>query len=252
MSKYIILFFLMAFIQNANCQELVPLNAHKFSIKDTLKYKPSFYGQITEDSDSLYSFKTFDTLGNLSSISRTWLVKEKKHKVPVKTQSVSFSNSGDTLQMSVIDLLEQNERIFHYDEGVIFSEVYREKSYFISGWEISPEGNKKLSLDEHRFTPRLMNIDELGIWLRENMKYPKLARRKGIEGTIYMILTVDSEGNVKEMEVGNPEFEPLFATEALRVLANFEWDFEPKEDRLGNPVEGIAVQPILFKMSNLF
>ncbi|WP_175499762.1 energy transducer TonB [Algoriphagus aquimarinus] len=252
MSKYLVLIFLIAFIQYANCQELVPLNAHKFSITDTLKYKPTFYRQLIEDSDSLYSYKTFDTLGNLSSISRTWLVKEKKRKVPVKTQSVLFSPSGDTLQMRVIDLLEKNEGFYHYEEGILFSEVYLENSYFVSGWEIPPNSSQKTSLDEHRFVPRLMNSDKLGVWLKENMKYPKLARRKGIEGTIYMILTIDSEGKVKEMEVGNPEFEPLFATEALRVLANFNWDFEPKEDRLGNPVEGIAVQPILFKLSNLY
>ncbi len=228
------------------------MNAHKFYITDTLKYKPTFYGQLIEDSDSLYIHNTFDTLGNLSSISRTSLVKVKKRRVPVKTQSVSLTPSGDTLHMKVSDLLEKNERYYYYDEGILFSEVYMENSYFVSGWEILPNSSQKTPLDEHRFAPRLINIDELSVLIKENLKYPKLARRKGIEGTIYMILTIDAEGKVKDMEVGNPEFEPLFATEAIRVLANFEWDFEPKEDRLGNPVEGVAVQPIQFKLSSYY
>lgn len=250
MTKFIILILLIAFAQSANCQQVVPKNTHSFAITDTVKYKPVYFSHIIEDSDSLYIYKTYDTIGKLISIGRTWLTKEKKRKVPVKMQSITFSPTGDTLQMRVSDLLEKSERIYHYDEGILFSEVYRENSYFVSGWEITPHDNKKIPLVEHRFVPRLKNNNELDTLLKENMKYPKLARRKGIEGYIYMILKVDNEGYLKDMEVGNPEFEPLFETEALRVLANFNWEFEPQEDRFGNPVEGILVLPILFRMSN--
>ena len=124
---------MIAFSHYASCQELEPLNTHKFSIKDTVKYKPAFYGQVIEDSDSLYMYKTYDTLGRLISRSCTSLIKEKKRQVPVKTQSILFSISGDTLQMRISDLLEKNETIYHYDEGILFSEIYRENSYFVSG-----------------------------------------------------------------------------------------------------------------------
>lgn len=247
MTRFIILILTISFSLSANCQQVAPLNAHKFEITDTIKYKPVFYRHVIEDSDSSYYSATYDSMGNLSDISYTWLIKVNKRKVPTQQISVTFTSSGDTLMRKARDLGERTERIHRYDKGILFSEVYREDSYFVSGWEITPDGNK-IPLTQDRFAPRLKNNDELGIWLDRNMKYPKLARRKGIEGYIYMILTVDPEGHLKAMEVGNPEFEPLFEAEALRVLASFNWDFEPEEDRFGNPVEGILSLPILFRM----
>lgn len=245
--KSICLVILVTLCRPAICQEFVPLNAYKTVIRDTLKHKPVYYRQTVENSDSLFISKTFDRAGNLTNTTSVWLKKEKKDQVPIRSRSVTYSSSGDTLQLTVSDLLEKRETIQHFEKGILFSEVHRENSYFISGWEITAAGDT-IPLTYHRFATRLNNQEELNSLIKTNLVYPSKARRKGTEGYLNIVLTIDKDGNLKEMAIGNPEFEPLFETEARRVLKNFNWDFSPQEDRDGTYVEGVLILPIRFRM----
>jgi protein TonB len=59
--------------------------------------------------------------------------------------------------------------------------------------------------------------------IRENMRYPKSARRLGIEGVVYISMVIDPEGNIVEPRVlrGISQDCDDVALEAVRKLKKF-------------------------------
>jgi periplasmic protein TonB len=82
-------------------------------------------------------------------------------------------------------------------------------------------------------------------YLSKNLKYPTQARRMGIEGTVYVVFVVNTDGSIQDVEIlrgiggGCDE-------EALRVVKNApKW--EPGKQR-GRPVRVRMRLPIRFKL----
>ncbi|MFD2201550.1 energy transducer TonB [Shivajiella indica] len=82
-------------------------------------------------------------------------------------------------------------------------------------------------------------------YLRKNLKYPTQARRMGVEGTVYVVFVVNTDGSVQDVEIlrgiggGCDE-------EALRVVSNApKWT--PGKQR-GRPVRVRMRLPIRFKL----
>ena len=82
-------------------------------------------------------------------------------------------------------------------------------------------------------------------YLRKNLKYPTQARRMGIEGTVYVVFVVNTDGSIQDVEIlrgiggGCDE-------EALRVVSNApKWT--PGKQR-GRPVRVRMRLPIRFKL----
>lgn len=84
-------------------------------------------------------------------------------------------------------------------------------------------------------------------YVGKNMKYPKQARRMGIEGKVYVQFVVDKDGTVTDVRAvkgigaGCDE-------EAERVLKSSP-KFKPGKQR-GRPVKVRMMMPIIFKLSN--
>ncbi len=83
-------------------------------------------------------------------------------------------------------------------------------------------------------------------YLSKNLKYPTQARRMGIEGTVYVVFVVNTDGSIQDVEIlrgiggGCDE-------EAMRVVRNApKW--EPGKQR-GRPVRVKMRLPIRFKLS---
>src|SRR5690606_16461112 len=83
-------------------------------------------------------------------------------------------------------------------------------------------------------------------YLSSNLKYPTQARRMGIEGTVYVVFVVNTDGSIQDVEIlrgiggGCDE-------EAKRVVENApKW--EPGKQR-GKPVRVKMRLPIRFKLS---
>ncbi len=83
-------------------------------------------------------------------------------------------------------------------------------------------------------------------WLYNQIEYPDMARKAGIEGRVIVQFVVDEKGNATNFEVlrgiggGCNE-------EAVRILK--EADFEPGRQR-GKPVAVQMAQPITFELKN--
>lgn len=84
-------------------------------------------------------------------------------------------------------------------------------------------------------------------YVGKNMKYPKQARRMGIEGKVYVQFVVDKDGSVTDVRAvkgigaGCDE-------EAERVLRQAQ-KFKPGRQR-GRPVKVRMMMPIIFKLNN--
>lgn len=75
--------------------------------------------------------------------------------------------------------------------------------------------------------------EALNKFIAENIKYPKKAKRKGIQGTVYIDFMISRTGKVSEVQVvkGIKNGE-LLEEEALRVMrAMPDWIPDPKEPK---------------------
>lgn len=82
-------------------------------------------------------------------------------------------------------------------------------------------------------------------YLQKNLKYPTQARRMGIEGTVYVVFVVNTDGSIQDVEllrgIGGGCDE-----EAIRVIANApKWT--PGKQR-GKPVRVRMRLPVRFKL----
>ncbi|MBO7468876.1 MAG: M56 family metallopeptidase [Bacteroidales bacterium] len=83
-------------------------------------------------------------------------------------------------------------------------------------------------------------------YLRDNLKYPESAKKKGIEGKVYIQFVVEKDGSIADVKVMRGVCEELDA-EAVRVIkAMPKW--KPGEQE-GKPVRTTMMLPINFKIN---
>lgn len=82
-------------------------------------------------------------------------------------------------------------------------------------------------------------------YLMSNLRYPDEAVRKGIEGTVRVIFTVDENGNTSDFRViSSPD--KLLSDEALRIVSKSGIWKPAKEFNI--PVKYRQIQPIVFRL----
>jgi len=86
---------------------------------------------------------------------------------------------------------------------------------------------------------------ELRKFIAINVKYPKEAREKGIEGKVYVQFVVNKEGKVEDSKVVR-SVDPVLDAEAIRVM-NLLPDWKPAENN-GEKVNVHFTVPINFKL----
>jgi TonB family protein len=87
--------------------------------------------------------------------------------------------------------------------------------------------------------------DSLIRYLQQNVKYPKLAKEAGRQGTIYIQYVVTKTGEVTDVRIAKGvDNTPQLGAEALRVVKEMP-DWKPGENN-GQPVSVMMVLPIRF------
>jgi TonB family protein len=83
-------------------------------------------------------------------------------------------------------------------------------------------------------------------YLVKHTKYPKAARRAGVQGVVYVICIIDAHGRVDQSSVRILEpVHPLLDAEAIRVVQSLP-DWKPGVDVHGNAVPVYYKLPIRF------
>ena len=75
--------------------------------------------------------------------------------------------------------------------------------------------------------------------------YPEIARRAGLEGTVYLSLLVDRDGTVKQVRLVRSDYEVFTAS---AVEAAWKWIFRPGETGGGTVAAWVSV-PFRFKLN---
>lgn len=82
-------------------------------------------------------------------------------------------------------------------------------------------------------------------FVRENIKYPKIAAEKGIQGNVFVGFIVEKDGSITNIKIVRGK-DPSLDEEALRVTKLMpKW--KPAMQR-GKPVRCILTMPITFKL----
>jgi protein TonB len=98
-----------------------------------------------------------------------------------------------------------------------------------------------------RPTPRRLPTALTPAEVRQRSKpyYPESARRRGQEGTAYVRLSVDAEGEVTAASISKSSGHPLLDASALKAASR--WKFAPARTG-GQPVGTEVIVPIRFKL----
>ncbi|MDE6353831.1 MAG: TonB family protein [Prevotella sp.] len=86
---------------------------------------------------------------------------------------------------------------------------------------------------------------ELMKWLTENLKYPKAAQRRRVQGKVVVSFIVNTDGSLSDMKIAT-SLDPDCDREAMRVMAMMPaWKAGTQNDR---PCRTMVAIPIVFKL----
>ncbi|MBE0641459.1 MAG: TonB family protein, partial [Bacteroidales bacterium] len=85
-------------------------------------------------------------------------------------------------------------------------------------------------------------------FLVDNIKYPEMARKKGVMGTVYVNFVVNEKGEVNSAEVARG-ISKEFDEEALRVVKLMN-TWKPAVDKEGKPIAVQMTLPVKFELSD--
>lgn len=81
-------------------------------------------------------------------------------------------------------------------------------------------------------------------YLSENLRYPKKAMKRKIEGTVVVQFIVEKDGRVTDVEASSGD--PLLTDEAVRIVKSSPDWIPAKGD--GKPLKSYKKQPISFSL----
>jgi|SRR5690554_5070914 len=224
-------------------QETSFLNKFQFSIKDTVAHQACYYqNKFSYPDSTLVKVYTLDSL----------LVKEEVHllneKKEIYRRVFEYDSLGNVKSFREKDMIANTEYFvgFHPDGQLksrhhYFNNIRLSEEYFDSN------GNAIDKSDEELPAPK-GGMTAWNQYLANNLHYPRVARRKGQEGTVYLWFQVDEEGNIQNLQIMNPEqVSPILAEEALRVVKKYPHRWSPGKKN-GIPNSVAMRMPINFEL----
>jgi TonB family protein len=96
--------------------------------------------------------------------------------------------------------------------------------------------------------PRIASGEEhIMKFLQKNVRYPAHARRMGIQGTVFLRMTITKDANIENIVVSEG-VEVGLDKEAVRVMRKLQLTTPPMVK--GRPVEACVIFPLKFKLAN--
>jgi TonB family protein len=130
---------------------------------------------------------------------------------------------------------------------ITFTENY-DNGKLISGTATLKDGKTTTYTGSRRVLPQFKGgVEGFGRYLSRNIKYPDLARQKGIQGRVILSFVVEKSGELSDIKISKSVI-PLLDDEAIRVL-----QLSPKwlpGTQFGMPVRVVYSVPINFSLGN--
>ena len=103
-----------------------------------------------------------------------------------------------------------------------------------------------LLLDEHP-TFKGGSPGDFAMWVAKHIKYPKAAKKAGVEGTVMVHFVIDKNGKISDAHV-HQSVHPALDEEAVRVVKKSPKWKPGKKD--GRPVKVSYTIPVVFSFGN--
>ena len=119
-------------------------------------------------------------------------------------------------------------------------------------------GADAIAQDTKHADPRYLELDEhptfkgggpnnFATWVTSHVKYPKAAKKAGVEGTVKVCFVVDADGKITDAHV-HEGVHPELDAEAVRVVMKSpKWEPGKKD---GKPVRVSYTLPVMFYFGN--
>ncbi|MFD2034288.1 energy transducer TonB [Belliella marina] len=224
-------------------QMLNYLNVGKFPIKDIDTYPPCFFS-VTYESDDKKETKIYSLDSVL--VDEIIVFNDLEGNELKKIERKYNDNGNLECIMKVDFLLAETEMETYYFNGQLKSKEKCEGEKLVSGNYYNENGLEIKKPEKVQPEP-FDGIPGMFLYLQNNLRYPKDARRKGIEGVVYLSFEITEEGDFENLEVLNPEPHPMLAQEALRVIYNYPYLWTPGTLD-GEKVKVLMRLPIRFRM----
>ena len=86
-------------------------------------------------------------------------------------------------------------------------------------------------------------------WIREHLVYPEDAKKAGLEGRVYVSVTIDEKGKLVNPAVYRST-NKIFEEEALRVISSAPDKWKPGLNAKGEPIALSLLIPVIFNLPN--
>ena len=141
-------------------------------------------------------------------------------------------------------LKEGAGRLEIYDPEDNKTQVWIYENYYVIGQGTLEEGEIFTIVEQNASFPG--GADAYRDYLRTNMKYPREARKKNLQGKVYVQFVVNKDGSLTEVKVIKG-VHPLLDDEAARVIRNCP-NWVPGNHKGENVCQRMII-PIVFKLS---
>jgi len=130
------------------------------------------------------------------------------------------------------------------NNNVVTQEVYL-KGEFVKGVRFD-SGKEVVYVNIETMAQYKGGLEALAKFLKNEVKYPKDARKRGIQGTVFTTFIVEQDGLISNVKIVKTIY-PSLDEEAIRVLSTMKW--EPATYR-GKIVRSRYVFPLKFKLAS--
>ena len=89
--------------------------------------------------------------------------------------------------------------------------------------------------------------DALNMYVANNLEYPELAIKQGLQGTVLLQFIVEKNGTISNLTIAK-EFNHFCTDEAIKTMRNTKWNPAQKNGKL---VRSKAQYPVVFNLRNI-
>jgi len=155
-------------------------------------------------------------------------------------------NRGLILQISIIISLLIVSAAFSYKSknSTKFTGEFVEVTLHTDTFATKPNSiNKPLPEKIIKNSEFIGGENALRQYIKTNLHYPETAKKKNIQGRVYLKFTVNRYGKIKNIKIVR-HIHPLLDKEALRLIKNMP-DWQPAKTKNGS-VESEQILPVIF------
>ncbi len=239
-------FFFIVIAGFSQTREVTPLNEHFWPLESgSGAHTYNSIKKISED-------EVHETILNLENIpveisttkykdpDREKILMRDKKRFDASRNLVAIEVLDNTTSMSVLQVFDSTKLVLELN--CIYSNCTGE-FYPVSRIDT-------LEVHQDIFKPSIVGgVEAWQKFLTKNLKYPKKALSKKLEGDVWVGVKVAENGDLQEVVALNPnKVDQLLIEEVLRIFVLYKGGFNPALDFNGEPIASWIYLPVKFKL----